>query len=330
MIVNTAEKLTFINANNDLKNYPIASAGKIRHLEQDVNGKLWIATTNGLLIGDITKPVYEDYQFRSYRKTPGDRTSLSNNDLQFIYRDNKNRMWISTSGGGLNEAITPVSEGLKFKVYTRKDGLPSDYILSIAEDKDGNLWLGTENGLCKFYPDRNLFRNYDSYDGLMKVGFSEASGIRLQNDNLLFGTVSGYVIFNPATVSSQKLKAEMAFTNLQVNNQDVVAGAENSPLSVDINNTGKLKLQYNENIISIDFTLLDYISYDKQTSSYRLKGFDKDWNKVVNQHRATYTNLPPGDYLFEVKTLSEDLDTNAPAKTLAISIFPPGWRSWWA
>ncbi|MBC7888484.1 MAG: response regulator [Ferruginibacter sp.] len=329
MMVKTGDKLTFINANNDLKNYPTASAGKIRHLQLDVNGKLWIATTNGLLIADVNPPAYRDYQFIPYRKTPGDKTSLSNNDLQFIFRDAKNRMWISTSGGGLNETILH-NKGLQFKVFTRQDGLPSDYILSIVEDKIGNLWMGTENGLCKFNPDKNLFRNYDSYDGLMKAGFSEASGIRLHNDNLLFGTVNGYVIFNPSTVSSQKLRANMVFTNLQVNNKDVPVGADGSPLQVDINNTGKIELRYNENIISIDFTILDYISNDKQTFTYRLKGFDKDWNNVVNQHRATYTNLPYGEYVFEVKSLSEDLYEKRPVKTLAITILPPPWKTWWA
>ncbi|MCW3091708.1 MAG: response regulator [Ferruginibacter sp.] len=330
MMVKTADKLIFINANNDLKNYPTASAGKIRHLQQDVNQNLWIATTNGLLIADITTPDYKNYGFIPYRKTPGDKTSLSNNDLQFIFRDAKNRMWVSTSGGGLNLLTAHTDKGPAFKVFTRKDGLPSDYILSIAEDKAGNLWLGTENGLCKFNPDKNLFRNFDSYDGLMKAGFSEAAGIRLQNNNLLFGTVNGYVIFNPATVSNQKLCADMAFTNLQINNKDVVADADGSPLKVDINNTSKITLRYNENIISIDFTILDYISNDKQTYSYRLKNFDKDWNNVVNQHRATYTNLPPGDYIFEVKSLSEDLYQHIPVKTLAITILPPWWRTWWA
>ncbi|MDO9373283.1 MAG: two-component regulator propeller domain-containing protein [Ferruginibacter sp.] len=330
MILEQGDQLMFINANNDLKNYPTAAAGKIRHLGKDAKGQLWVATTNGLLVADITTPTYRDFQFKSYRKTPGDKTSLSNNDLQFIFKDSKNRMWISTSGGGLNLATPAANNSFQFKVFTREDGLPSDYILSIAEDKSGNLWLGTENGLCKFNPDRNLFRNYDSYDGLMKAGFSEASGLRLNNDNLLFGTVNGYVIFDPAAVSNRKLKANMAFTNLQVNNKDVVAGEDGATLLVDINSASQVELRHDQNIISIDFTMLDFISNDKQTYTYRLKGFDKDWNNVVNQHRATYTNLPPGDYTFEVKNLSEDLYEKVPAKTLSITIFPPWWRTWWA
>ncbi|MEO6732940.1 MAG: two-component regulator propeller domain-containing protein [Ferruginibacter sp.] len=330
LVINNGDQLKFINAKNHFKSYPNALAGKIRHLQQDANGRLWIGTTNGLLITDINKPNYKGYQFLSYRKTPGDKTSLSNNDLQFIFKDSKNRMWLSTSGGGLNQATVNKNNELQFKVFTRKDGLPSDYIVSIVEDSHGNLWLGTENGLCKFNPDKILFRNYDSYDGLMKAAFSEASGLRLANGNLLFGTLNGYLIFNPSTLANNKISADMAFTNLQVNNKDLVTGVDESPLKVDINNTGKIELKHNENIISIDFTILDFRSNDKQTYAYRLKNFDKDWNNVVNQHKATYTNLPPGKYVFEVKSLSEDLYENLPIKTLDITILPPWWRTWWA
>src|SRR5690606_11713807 len=103
----------------------------------------------------------------------------------------------------------------------------------------------------------------------------------------LFGCINGYLIFNPTAVTDQKIKAKMAFTNLQINNKDVTSVEKDSPLTIDINDTKMIKLKYNENIISIDFTALDYRSSNKQVYAYRLDGFDQEWHTVKNQRKAT-------------------------------------------
>jgi ligand-binding sensor domain-containing protein/signal transduction histidine kinase/AraC-like DNA-binding protein len=330
LVIQNGTHTRFANANNTFKNYPKGSWDKIRHLQEDANGKLWVATTHGLVIFDPGKGKPDDYQFLRYGKIPGDKNSLGNNDVQYIYRDTRNRMWVATSGGGLNKVVALSEKGLKFRVFTKEDGLPSDYILSIIEDNSGNLWLGTENGISKFNPGRLAFTNYDSYDGLPKTGFSEGSSLKLPNGDLLFGCINGYLTFSPGEITGQKIRTKMALTNLQINNKDVDPDKKGSPLKIDINETKEIDLNYNENIISIDFTVLDYRSSNKQAYAYRLNGFDAEWHNVKNQRKATYTNLPPGDYLFEVKSLNTDLYENMPAKTLAIKIAPPPWRTVWA
>ncbi|SDL75001.1 Signal transduction histidine kinase [Pedobacter sp. ok626] len=329
LLVPDGDKIKFVNIHNSFKNYPVGS-WKARHVQQHVNGDIWVATTNGLVIFDPDRGKPDNYTFKSYGKIPGDKSSLGNNDAQYIYRDSKDRMWIATSGGGLNKFLGVSDHGLKFKAYTIEDGLPSDYILSIIEDKTHNLWLGTENGISKLNPEQERFRNYDSYDGLPKTGLSEASSLILPNGDLLFGCINGYITFNPLAIIDQKIKAKIAFTNFQINNKDVVPGEASSPLNVDINDEKNIELKYNENIISVDFTVLDYRSSNKQVYAYRLRGFDAEWHHVNDQRKATYTNLPPGKYIFEVKSLNSDLYESLPVKTLSINIAPPPWRTVWA
>lgn len=325
-----SNKIEFIHPHNEFVHYPKENAGKIRHIQQDASGNLWIGTTNGLLVSETGKKQFRDYRFIAYRKNPEDKTTIGNNDVQYILRDAKSRMWVATSGGGLNLVEGADINHLRFKIYTREDGLPTDYLLSIAEDKQGNLWIATENVLSKFNPEKQLFRNHDAYDGLPNKGFSEASALRMKDGKLVFGCVNGYLVFDPAAILTRKIKAGMAFTNFQVNNREVVPGAENSPLAVDINSTNEVNLTYHQNTISIDFAVLDYRSNNKQGFAYRLNGFDKEWHQVVNQHKATYTNLSPGKYLFEVKSLAVDLYENTPVKTLQLTILPPWWRTTWA
>lgn len=329
LLVPDGDEIKFVNIHNSFKNYPQGS-WKTRHLEQAADGKIWVGTTNGLVIFDPDQGEPDNYVFKSYGKIPGDKSSLGNNDAQFIYRDSKDRMWVATSGGGLNKVVLSSDHNVKFKAYTTEDGLPSDYILSIIEDKAHNLWLGTENGISKLNPEQERFRNYDSYDGLPKTGLSEASSLMLPDGDLLFGCINGYITFNPATVADQKIRAKMAFTNLQINNRDVTPADPGAPLNVDINDAKEIELKYNENIISIDFTALDYRSSNKQVYAYRLNGFDQDWHVVKNQRKATYTNLPPGKYVFEVKSLNTDLYEILPLKRLSIIIAPPPWRTVWA
>lgn len=329
LLIPDGDKIKFVNIHNSFKNYPVGS-WKARHVQQHVNGDIWVATTNGLVIFNPDKGQPDNYTFKSYGKVPGDKSSLGNNDAQYIYRDSKHRMWIATSGGGLNKVLESSDRGLKVKVYTIEDGLPSDYILSIIEDKAHHLWLGTENGISKLNPEQERFRNYDSYDGLPKTGLSEASSLMLPNGELLFGCINGYITFNPSAIVDQKISAKIAFTNFQINNKDVIPAETGSPLNVDINDAKNIVLKYNQNIISIDFTVLDYRASNKQVYAYRLKGFDTEWHHVNDQRKATYTNLPPGKYIFEVKSLNSDLYDHLPVKTLSIKIAPPPWRTVWA
>lgn len=314
------------HAGSVFKNYPKELFNKIRHLALDKSGNVWIGTTNGLLVFDAARAG----RYKTYNKEPYDNTSLGDNDVQFIFRDSKDRMWLSTSGGGFNLAVgeQPLYS-LKFKSYTTKDGLPNDYILSSTEDSQGYLWIATQNGLSRFNTSTNKFRNFDSYNGLPKVSFSEASCVR-SSSSLVFGTSKGYISFNPTQVNGQKDFSNLVFTNLQLNNKDVVPDPSNEIKYNNINYVSKLTLNHNQNIFSIDYATLDYKSNTTQEYTYRLKGFDKGWKNNKGSRRITYTNLPPGDYVLDVKSANNDLYSNIPAKRLSITISPPAWRTWWA
>lgn len=326
------DSIKFIHTGVGFGQYPKDAFRRIRHMTMDASGTIWIGTTDGLLLLNPTNTHAESYLCKVYSKSPGDKESLGNNDVQFIYRDSKNRMWLGTSGGGFCQAIGDKPfQSLTFRNYTTKDGLPNDYVLSCAEDGQGNLWIATENGLSKFNPESKIFRNYDSYDGLPKLAFSEAAAChRLPDGRLVFGTTKGLLSFNPALINAARISANIALTNLQINNEDARPGTAESVLNTDINYSSELTLKYNQNIISIDYAILDSRAGNRQAFAYRLVGFDTTWHDDRQFRRATYTNLPPGHYVFEVKSLSTDLYSNHPYRRLAITILPPPWKTWWA
>jgi signal transduction histidine kinase/ligand-binding sensor domain-containing protein/DNA-binding response OmpR family regulator len=324
----------FIHNGNAFTNYPKDAFQNIRTMCADKDGNIWIGTSNGLLILDAGEQHSPVYQYKTYSTIPGNRESLANNYILFIYRDRKNRMWLATSGGGFCEAVGDKPfQAIRFRNYTTKDGLPNDYILSCIEDSGGNLWLATENGLSKFNPETHVFRNFDSYDALPPdITFSEASVTKAQDGrHLFFGTITGYLSFDPDQINASRMQANIAFTGLQINNEDAGPKTDKHLLQTDINYVSRLHLQYNQNIISIYYAILDHRgSGDQQGFAYRLMGFDSTWHNDWQFRKATYTNLPPGNYVFEVKSLSTDLYSNQPYKRLAITILPPPWKTWWA
>ena len=56
------------------------------------------------------------------------------------------------------------SQNFYFRQLTSEDGLPSSTVYQMVQDRDGVLWMGTENGLCAF--DGSDFKYYTVKDGL--------------------------------------------------------------------------------------------------------------------------------------------------------------------
>lgn len=317
----------FKNYVNTFKNYPFSWAKVVRHLGEDNNGRIWIATSNGLLIFDPNKA--GNYQFYAYRKVQNDKYSLGNNSVQHIYKDNYGTMWLATFGGGLNKALVDKKDLNKvtFEAYTIEGGLSNDVVLSITGDKQNNLWVATESGLSRFNSAQKSFKNFDAFDGLSKGGFSESAAFTAKDGLVYFGCIDGYISFNPLTISEKRGLTKMALTRIQLYYKDILPGVEGSPLKESINETSSLVLNYDQNVISLDYAVLDYRSANKINYAYKLEGFDKSWHIVNDQRKATYTNIPPGEYTFRVRAVNHDLFSKVPEKSLKIKVKPPFYRT---
>ncbi|MGN6180044.1 MAG: hybrid sensor histidine kinase/response regulator transcription factor [Mucilaginibacter sp.] len=327
--VNVHGAYRFIHLQQLLTGFNQTSFLKVRQLAVDNQGKIWVATTDGLMI--INAPAdLRNTSVKYYTKITGDKASLGNNDVQYIYKDRHGTMWLATSGGGLSKAISDdPMRSISFKNYTVNDGMANGYIVSLIEGNDGNLWMASQNGLTRFNTSTGQFRNYSSLDGIPKTVFSEASCARTKDDSLFFGTINGMISILPSHVIDYTIKGPMEFTDIQVNNQSIGHNGSAVKLDHELNSIKSLELKYNQNVISFDYAVLDYRA-GNQAYVYRLKGFDAAWHNSGGQLRATYTNLPPGRYTFEVKCISNGLYSNVPYKSIDIHILPPLWLSWWA
>lgn len=129
------------------------------------DGTLWKATRgNGLWVGD-----------KHYKHDESDNSSLSSNNTFCMIKDNKNRMWVGTFGGGLNMAVPTGNYGYSFKHFFQETNMQKE-VRSLYEDQNGYIWVGTSGGIFVFNPDE-LIENSNSY-----IHYSQENGDLKSND----------------------------------------------------------------------------------------------------------------------------------------------------
>ncbi|MCF0040417.1 hybrid sensor histidine kinase/response regulator [Dyadobacter fanqingshengii] len=287
---------------------------------QDRAGKIWVGTFEGLNLFDPLKKTFTRFQ-----TDIKDRNSISHNKIQTIQQTSDGILWIGTLGGGLNR-FDPMKR--TFTSYTEKHGLSSNVIYGIMEDKKGHLWLSTNNGICEFDPRTITFRNFGRADGLLGNEFKSNSFFKTADGEMFFGGVRGFITFFPDRLVDNTFIPPVFLTDFLLFNKQAPI-APGSPLTSHITQAKEINLTYKHSVISFEFAALNYTMPEKNQYAYQLKGFDADWIYSGTTRKATYTNLDPGDYVFQVKAANNDGVWNNEGVQVKIHIAPPFWQTLW-
>lgn len=231
-------------------------------------------------------------------------------------------VWIATSGFGLVKYNIPAD---KIEKFTVKNGLPSNYISSIAYS-DSFLWVGTENGLCRFDPKSYNVVVYSSIEPLSKVSFNHNARCKLSNGLLAFGTNKGAIIYNPKTIQEFQSKGNIYFQDLSISGRSV-RDIASFKLKTPLNHIEDLKLRYNQNTITIELLPIGVTSGSK--FSWKLEGFDNDWTQPSNHRLLSYSNIPNKKYQLKIRLYDNSLSQILAERNLNITITPPFWGTWW-
>lgn len=295
----------------------------VTYLFEDSAHNIWVATLEGLVkipAGDISAESAIHFLF-----DPDIDKSIRSNSINHITEDHTGTIWIGTTAG--LSKYTPENGG--FVTYDERDGLPSNDVRSIVEDDNGELWIGTNNGLARYDPVQEVFKNYFSRDGLQGNEFSRYAAKKLASGELIFGGMHGFNLFHPDRVLDNPHIPPVYLTDFRLLNRPVEIRTEDSPLKKHISMTESMVLKHDQNIITFEFTALNYTHTANNQYAYMMEGFDSDWNYVGNQRNATYTNLDPGEYVFRVKASNNDGAWNEEGVALFLTITPPFWQTGW-
>jgi len=307
----------------------------IRSIVEDRKGNIWIGTGAGLVSIAATEKGKDDPIFNTYRNIPGDNNSLSHNYILSLRAAADNSVWVGTFGGGLNH-LTFAEEGgqASFEQFTEADGFPNGVIKAILIDDQQKVWASTNKGIVCLDPATGKLKTLDYGDGLQSNEFQELAACQQQDGIFVFGGVNGINFFDPNSIGTDKTSVRPILTRLEIDNVHVTPGSivnDRQVLTEALNRTKGIQLKYYENSISLEFSALQYTSPENNDYAYKLEGFDEDWIYTnANQRRATYTNLPYRDYVFHVKASNSDGVWSDEASSLAISVSPPFWLTWYA
>lgn len=312
--------IRFIHSGNILNNYPIHVCEKVRCLYEAENGVVLIGTTGGLLAcpSEFMKPE----AIRFYHNICEERySSLSNNDVLNITQTRRGKLIVTTQSGGINilEGHGDLSEKLIFEHYNATIGQVSDLTLSTIEDKEGNIWVVSENKISKYDAEMNLLGELSD-----QILMAETKPVLLSSGKLFLGSLYGALCITPDELHKSDFVPPIVFSHLDIY-------LNNTSRRQDIYNHREVQyLQADERNFIITFAALDYVNSPAIKYAYRIKGLNDQWIDLGNNRSASLVNIPAGDYLFQVKSTNADGVWVDNVTSLSIHIAPVFGETIWA
>lgn len=330
----------------------------IRQIAEDANGNLWFGTHNGMLVKWRKGAILHDSSFHLFQKFPS--------TISRLYIDKQGLLWVAVNGSGVM-VFNPVS-GHQVKHYNSiisdeklhgnlindiiqvndsiyafaADGLdllnfrtgtitragnynqwPVGPVLTIQTDSDNQLWLSTPTGIYKYNYARQFFMRYSQWDGLITVlnaSFQMETSLKLRNGRIVFAGNQNLVSFDPREYRLTGIPPDVTIAGFKL---------FNDYLPVDsLMQLQKVQLNYNQNVIALEFAAISFTQINKLSYYYKLEGADHDWQRVEGSLQVNFTLLPPGEYKFLVRAGNEE-GYYSRITSLPITILPPFWRTGW-
>ncbi len=319
ILVGTWEGLFQYNKQTDTFSPVTGFPFQTQSILEDENGLLWICTLgNGVFTFDQHTGLT-----RNFRANSKSLDSLANNMVNGQFKDSHGNLWFATEAG-----LSKYDPRLKkFKTYSIKNGLPSNFLFKILEDKKNNLWISSTKGLICFNPISESVKVYSVADGLLNNQFNWNSAYKDSTGKMYFGSVKGMISFVPENFTINTITPPVYITGIQLYNNELVINGKKSPLKKSITYTDQITLRHDQSTLSIDFAALSYTSPEMNEYAYKMEGLDNDWTPLKTYRKAYFTELPPGVYTFKVKASNSSGIWNKEETSLRIEILPPFWKS---
>ncbi|MDB5201339.1 MAG: hypothetical protein JWQ27_748 [Ferruginibacter sp.] len=294
---------------------------RVTALLSDKKGYLWIGTWDSGL--------YRVRYSKATKLTDANQLNLSVEDLsnllpgktvRSLFEDSKKNIWVGTRDQGIvqinnNENHQPFLK----KSFDIGQGLMSNFIRAIAEDKSGSIWIGSDLGIDKLIPSDTSFRvfNFSRVNNYFATVNAVLSG---DARSLWFSTNNGMVNIKDGEMENTP-PPPVYITALLLGDSNVTFSTHD-PAST-------LQLTYDQNQVSFEFSSPAFINEKQVLYNYRLLGSgDTMWSGAANRHTVSYASLRPGTYRFEIRTMGWNGEWGEPAG-VAFRIQPAFWQTGW-
>jgi ligand-binding sensor domain-containing protein len=286
-----------------------STSGRVENFFEDSKGNIWFQRGNGMSVYIAAKDSILNF---IYSKNPVNSLLLINGFAE----DKKGRVWVSGGDGwiGYSNADDPY-RGIVYKLNLRERGIKFSFP-SLATDKQGEVWGYTPDELVKINVDDLSFTTYSFQYGVREADFFHFSF--LPTGEMIFGGRNDITIANPSELKRNTEIPTPYIDEVQVLNQPFDFVANGSPL----------RLKHKQNFFSVKFSAKAFTMANDVRFRYRLNGFD-DWTETTSRRFANYTNVPGGNYTFQLQAANNEGLWNDKLFEMPIHIGTPFWLTWW-
>ncbi|MBJ7882130.1 hybrid sensor histidine kinase/response regulator transcription factor [Gelidibacter salicanalis] len=306
---------SFENNTNNLKGLIVQS------IIESQDAKLWLGTVGGGLFQfneNYNKLNASTFIDRSIRNSELDRIR----GIKHIAEGAYNSLWLIDDSGKLLKYDTNSSV---FSSFEELSAISNKSLTAVINIGDDNLWISSTDGIINFKTHDSIIKTYYSTDGLQDNTFLSRSAFKDHTGMLYFGGLKGFNYFYPQDLFKKESRPILQINNIEVLNQPANVLLPDQ-ITEGFSKLKTLKLKHNESSFAFRFAAIDNVLHPKYYYAYRLKGFDKDWILSHHDRSATYTNIPAGNYTFEVKAGTKDDTWDVPTKSITINIEKPFWN----
>jgi ligand-binding sensor domain-containing protein/signal transduction histidine kinase len=295
---------------------PFFQDSYVTSFSEDHTGAVWIGFSFSLSLGVSGGLVrYRDGQFVRFVSADG----IPEGGIFNLFVDSSGRLWVPSTRGGLCRTDNPQAERPTFSTYTTADGLASNSVRCVAEDRQGRIYIGTARSIDRLDLATGHIRHYTTADGL-PLGEPHAA-LQDGKGTLWFTFRSGLARLTPEP-PSPPLPPPILITGLNI------VGKAKPISALGELELAPVELAASENQLQIDFVALGFSSGEGLRYQYQFEGESKDWS-APSEQRTVNLNLAPGSYRFLVRAVNAAGATSETPASFSFTILPPIYQRWW-
>lgn len=250
---------------------------------------------------------------------------LASDIVFMIVADDKGKIWVASEAG-----LSIVSNSFSVERTLRQtDGLANDAIWSVIFDGKSHVWVGTSGGLSQIDVNDYTIYNFLPVDGVQDYEFNYNAAWLSPDGRVFMGGSKGFNQFYPEKINIKEYQNPLIISEI------AVLGEQLQPSEAGLINrapelTSNIELQYDQDIISLQFSSLEFTSDRQLKYFYRVIGLSDTWLRLANGTRqVNLLKLSAGDYQVEVYTVNR-FNQHSPTKRFAIKVYAPIWWNFWS
>lgn len=287
---------------------------EVLKIYKDNEQKIWVGTGDGLNLWDE-----DNHKFVVFKNDINKTGSLLGKIVQDIHQSKDGKLWIATQKG-LNLYLP---ETKTFKYFDKNNGLPTSLIRAITDDNMGNLWLTTNKGISKLDPLSGEITNFDRYSGLLGLNYYPGSLVKADDGTLFTSSQRGVEFFSTSPIETNDYEFNIVLTGFNKMGKPI-------KLDTPYAYVTEMQLSYRDYFFSFEFSVLDFISPNKNMYAYKLEGYDENWIDMGNRNIVSFTNLDGGTYKLLVKATNSSGKWGDKILSIDLIVSNPPWKTWWA